>query len=414
MFDSGNPRQFTSRGFTGHEHHDLFGLVNMNGRIYDPHLARFLQADPFVEDEATLNRYTYSHNSPLVYFDPSGYTSGRDVLQIALAVVITVSTSGTGAGLFGLGEFATVFIGGALTGAISTGSLEGAVWGAFSALSFYAIGNAIGNAYGKNGSFLGTDYTPGAFAAKTLSHGVAGGMLTEVRGGKFGHGFSSSFVTAAASPFISGKTGLNDYAQTAVATIVGGTASSLSGGKFANGAITAAMAYSYNQLKDDGSGAMTKAEAEAEARALNESAQGAMTYTARPTAYGWTAQPTDLAALEAGVSVDMAESVYSASRPSACAAFCGALSPVLSAVAGDVSGNQLSRTLNSSIQVAEHSDKVLSILSRSTVDEVRGFAQGLSRAPTIAKFGLLVPASINNFKGCYSTCRTPYFQRYLD
>jgi RHS repeat-associated protein len=31
-----------TRGYTGHEHLDDFGLINMNGRVYDPRLARFL------------------------------------------------------------------------------------------------------------------------------------------------------------------------------------------------------------------------------------------------------------------------------------------------------------------------------------------------------------------------------------
>ena len=37
------------RGFTGHED-DLFGLVNMGGRAYDPTIGRFLQPDPFVQN----------------------------------------------------------------------------------------------------------------------------------------------------------------------------------------------------------------------------------------------------------------------------------------------------------------------------------------------------------------------------
>ena len=42
----------TDRGFTGHEQLDDIGLVHMNGRIYDPVLARFLQADPTPQDPA--------------------------------------------------------------------------------------------------------------------------------------------------------------------------------------------------------------------------------------------------------------------------------------------------------------------------------------------------------------------------
>jgi len=35
------------RGYTGHEHLDQFGLINMNGRVYDPFLARFLNPVSF-------------------------------------------------------------------------------------------------------------------------------------------------------------------------------------------------------------------------------------------------------------------------------------------------------------------------------------------------------------------------------
>ena len=48
----------------------------MNGRIYDPKLARFPQADPFVQaitSSQSLNRYSYGFNNPLNGTDPSGY-----------------------------------------------------------------------------------------------------------------------------------------------------------------------------------------------------------------------------------------------------------------------------------------------------------------------------------------------------
>ncbi len=94
------------RGYTGHEHLDRFGLINsealhcitlsesatatfalhfvctnqasadMNGRVYDPFLARFLSPDPFVQAPTysqNFNRYTYAFNNPLIYTDPSGY-----------------------------------------------------------------------------------------------------------------------------------------------------------------------------------------------------------------------------------------------------------------------------------------------------------------------------------------------------
>jgi len=63
------------RGFTGHEHLDQFGLINMNGRLYDPKIARFLSPDPYIQNPdntQNYNRYSYCLNNPLIYTDPSG------------------------------------------------------------------------------------------------------------------------------------------------------------------------------------------------------------------------------------------------------------------------------------------------------------------------------------------------------
>jgi hypothetical protein len=49
----------------------------LNGRVYDPWLARFLSPDPFVQSPGysqSYNRYSYCLNNPLKYTDPSGYT----------------------------------------------------------------------------------------------------------------------------------------------------------------------------------------------------------------------------------------------------------------------------------------------------------------------------------------------------
>lgn len=70
---------FLDRGFTGHEHLDQFGLINMGGRVYDPAIARFLSPDNFVQSPyltQAFNRYTYCLNNPLKYTDPSGMEYG--------------------------------------------------------------------------------------------------------------------------------------------------------------------------------------------------------------------------------------------------------------------------------------------------------------------------------------------------
>src|SRR4030095_2533197 len=37
-------------GFTGHEEDPELGLVNMRGRMYDPHVGQFMSADPIVSE----------------------------------------------------------------------------------------------------------------------------------------------------------------------------------------------------------------------------------------------------------------------------------------------------------------------------------------------------------------------------
>ena len=64
-----------NRGFTGHEHIDQFGIINMNGRVYDPLTAQFFSPDPFIQapdNWFNYNRYAYCYNNPLIYTDPSG------------------------------------------------------------------------------------------------------------------------------------------------------------------------------------------------------------------------------------------------------------------------------------------------------------------------------------------------------
>ena len=67
-----------NKGFTGHEMLDQLDLVHMNGRIYDPQLARFMSADPIIQDPThsqSYNRYTYVWNNPTNLTDPTGFVA---------------------------------------------------------------------------------------------------------------------------------------------------------------------------------------------------------------------------------------------------------------------------------------------------------------------------------------------------
>jgi RHS repeat-associated protein len=63
-------------GFAGHENLDDVGLVDMEGRVYDPEVGRFLSPDPNVQypdSSQGYDRYTYVNDNPLSLSDPSGY-----------------------------------------------------------------------------------------------------------------------------------------------------------------------------------------------------------------------------------------------------------------------------------------------------------------------------------------------------
>ena len=64
-------------GFSGHEDDEEFGVVNMQGRIYDPRIGRMFSPDPLVAAPfvgQALNRYAYVLNNPVSLVDPSGYS----------------------------------------------------------------------------------------------------------------------------------------------------------------------------------------------------------------------------------------------------------------------------------------------------------------------------------------------------
>lgn len=79
---AGGGFSWLTRGYTGHEHlpplsggAGVGSLINMNGRMYDPLVARMLSPDNYVQspfNTQSYNRYSYVINNPLKYTDPSG------------------------------------------------------------------------------------------------------------------------------------------------------------------------------------------------------------------------------------------------------------------------------------------------------------------------------------------------------
>ena len=242
----------TEQGFTGHRQMDALGIVHMKGRIYDPTLGRFLQADPFVQEpknSQNYNRYSYVLNNPMSYTDPSGYFFSKlweKIKPIIGVIVVAVLYANCQACAT---YFSSSWYGAATAGAIAGGVnagfnggniLTGALRGAFAAAAFYGVGEA----------FSGMDVSMGTsgYYSKVLMHGITGGVMNVLSGGKFGHGFAAAGVTQAFAPAIDkiDKGSRFSAGRVAAAALVGGTASSLSGGKFANGAVTGAFSRLFN------------------------------------------------------------------------------------------------------------------------------------------------------------------------
>jgi len=191
----------------------------------------------------------------------------RQVVVIVVAAILVCTGIGAalGAALAGtLATTAAVTVAGTTVtwGAIAAGAAIGFISGGLSAaLAGGDLGDVLRGAVvgGVSGALTAGLHAYGAEAAFTagdvvniVGHGVVGGASNVAMGGKFGDGFLSASASAATA-----STGLTDpnsgigksigfSGRTTIASVAGGTASALGGGKFANGAVTGAMTHLLN------------------------------------------------------------------------------------------------------------------------------------------------------------------------
>jgi hypothetical protein len=225
-----------------------------------------MSADPYIQSADSLqsyNRYSYLSNDPLDGIDPSGYFSLKQFLRMSVSIAIAAAMGPAvipgnaflgslqvfDAGMLGGSATAAAIANGAAAGfvssAISSGTLKGAVQGAFSGALFASIG-----AYGKIGDW--------SDATLVAAHAGAGCLSAVAGGGRCGAGALpaglSKLATVAGPEWLKhpGPDGLKIAGGVAFSAVVGGTASRLGGGKFANGAQTAAFGYLFNELLNEG------------------------------------------------------------------------------------------------------------------------------------------------------------------
>ncbi len=261
----------STRGFTDHEMLSDFGLIHMNGRVYDPVLGRFLSADPHVdggEDAQGYNKYSYVGNNPMNATDPSGYFSLKDFIKIVAIVAVAVVGAmlgqvyltgyiGQAFGAMGIGISKGVALGiaGGLGGGFASG-FAGSLLNGGSIGDAFKAGLVGGLAGGITGGLLGAIGDAGRsglignWFERGLAHGVVQGAAAEATGGEFRHGFYSGFAVGATEVKIGKWAKGSDSKGITAAAVVGGTASALGGGKFANGAVSGAFSYMFNALSE--------------------------------------------------------------------------------------------------------------------------------------------------------------------
>lgn len=229
------------RGYTSHEHFTEVGLIHMNGRLYDPLLRRFLNADENTQDmfnTQNYNKYGYVLNNPLMFSDPSGeffVFLGLGVL-FWKAVII-----GAAIGL------ASYTVGLAVTGNIKQWNIGGALksmfWGAVSGAVTFGIGSIFSVV--KDGVQVATSFAKalgevGTAFVQAGAHAVAQGALSLMQGGSFSQAFwSGALGSLGASAFgaIAGNVANRAVGQIAFGALSGGIGAELTGGNFWQGAV---------------------------------------------------------------------------------------------------------------------------------------------------------------------------------
>jgi len=235
---SGQSLYVGGHGYTGHEHIPGWGLINMNARLYDPALCRFLSPDPVLQDPANTqnyNRYSYCLNNPLRYTDESG----KFIISGTVAIVCTVIAVSVGAGV-GVYEGHKIaernhWEGSDRTWAMIGGGLIGGAAGFVSSLAGAAVGVEM-TAAGTGGFIAG--------AATGGAAGAAGGLF---------HGFGMT-VLETGNPLLGALQGIYQAGAAGLSGallggVIQGTLSSIQGKPFWDGGSGSAKVVSYEDVQ---------------------------------------------------------------------------------------------------------------------------------------------------------------------
>ena len=190
--------------------------------------------------------YAYCLNNPLSLTDPTGYSWMGNVFSAAVGIAVGVETFGIGGGVLGAvfsgacagasSAFASTMMNGANLWTAAKSAFVGGCWG--------ALGGAVNYGIGEIG---------GGWLARVSLHSVADGAMEALQGGHWEHGLLTGLASAGGGELLGGYGAyLSDAQMLAGNAILGGVVSEIGGGKFANGAMTAAFQMMYNHLSHQG------------------------------------------------------------------------------------------------------------------------------------------------------------------
>ena len=230
------------RGYTGHEMLPEFGLINMNGRMYDPRIGRFLSPDNYIqmpENSQSFNRYSYCLNNPLKYTDPSG-DFWNVVFGAAVGGLFNWASHGFKYNAKGLGYFFT----GAVAGAVSTGVASGVNVA-------MAGGNFWNGAAGMANGISSTGFLSGA--ASGAASGFAGGFISGFGNSLIGGGCLEGSILLGLEYGLEGG-----FAGGILSGVTGGIDALDKGTDFWNGSIKVSMDGAFSCVGTDSDGIWDK------------------------------------------------------------------------------------------------------------------------------------------------------------
>nr|WP_228456974.1 RHS repeat-associated core domain-containing protein [Chryseobacterium sp. LAM-KRS1] len=233
------------RGYTSHEYFPEVGIVHMNGRLYDPLLRRFLNADENIQDPTNTqnyNKYGYVLNNPLLFNDPSGESFGlAESFIIAAAVAIFTSV-------------ATDYY---LNRPINFGSMfQSVIMATISAAATFGVGSIFINSCGEATKIATSLGKVGTVIARAGAHAITQGALSFVQGGNFLSGALSGVFASVSNDLldfaiknVNPNSILNNKGFALLnGAVSGGVGSVLGGGNFWMGAGQGLVVTTFNYL----------------------------------------------------------------------------------------------------------------------------------------------------------------------